>query len=235
MNESELLSNALLHLYFLRKIHQTGVTLQTLSSKSVDRYLKFWLPLVANSSATNNDDDDTIQLIPPSDVAWLWHCHRLAPLRYQAYSNKEFGKIVEAPELFCFQHDTDKQGTEEIRTQNSWELNYPEQPFFLQKTKDDGVGQEDKNKDVQEVDGFDLLGSATRQSMFLWQVSQPRFEDVAFLQEGVQKYAQFLALESESNKFLLVPTYQIDKRAPSIVSLSLQDNLIPTIEFLARV
>ena len=118
---------------------------------------------------------------------------------------------------------------------NSWELNYPEQPFFLQKTKDDGVGQEDKHKDVQEVDGFDLLGSATRQSMFLWQVSQPRFEDVAFLQEGVQKYAQFLALESESNKFLLVPTYQIDKRAPSILSLSLQDNLIPTIEFLARV
>ena len=210
LNESELLSNALLHLDFLRKIHKTGVTLQTLSSKLVDRYLKVWLPLVANSNATNNVDDDTIQFIPPSDVAWLWHCHRLAPLRYQAYCNKEFGKIVEAPEPFCFQHDTDQQGTEEILTQKSWDLNYPDQPFFLQETKDDGGEKEDKNRDVQEVDGFDLLGSATRQSMFLWQVSQPRFEDVAFLQEGVEKYAQFLALESESTKFLLVPTYQID-------------------------
>ena len=71
LNESELLSNALLHLDFLRKIHKTGVTLQTLSSKSVDRYLKFWLPLVANT-ITNNVDDDAIQLIPPSDVEGVW-------------------------------------------------------------------------------------------------------------------------------------------------------------------
>ena len=34
---------------------------------------------------------------------------------------------------------------------------------------------------------------------------------------------------------LLVPTYPIDKRAPANVSLSLHHNLIPTIEFLARV
>ena len=29
-------------------------------------------------------------LIPPADVAWLWHCHRLAPRLYKEYTQSEF-------------------------------------------------------------------------------------------------------------------------------------------------
>jgi len=29
-------------------------------------------------------------LIPPADIAWMWHCHRLAPYRYARYVSRKF-------------------------------------------------------------------------------------------------------------------------------------------------
>jgi hypothetical protein len=31
-----------------------------------------------------------LDLIPPPDIAWLWHCHRLAPYRYAKYIQQTF-------------------------------------------------------------------------------------------------------------------------------------------------
>jgi len=44
-------------------------------SAAVRRYETCWLPLAAASS--------TSALSPPLDVHWVWHCHMLAPYRYQ--------------------------------------------------------------------------------------------------------------------------------------------------------
>ena len=47
-----------------------------------------------------------MELIPPGDVAWLWHCHRLSPLRYQRHLEKQFnqqGLILEANPPFAVQ------------------------------------------------------------------------------------------------------------------------------------
>ena len=87
-------------------------------------------------------------MIPPADIAWLWHCHRLAPATYQAYCTKRFGKgvVVEACPPFSFQwQSTPRQEDDgtiivggEVESPKSvamatiaaWELRYPEEPFF---------------------------------------------------------------------------------------------------------
>ena len=63
LNEPELLHNAGLHLSFLRKIHQHDI--RQLSRKSLDRYLNFWLPLVARL----NNELVKIKFVPPYDIA----------------------------------------------------------------------------------------------------------------------------------------------------------------------
>ena len=66
-------------------------------------------------------------LVPPPDIAWLWHCHRLAPLRYQAYCLERFGHVLECtrPFEFCTEEDP------VFDTQELWQEHYPTQPFFL--------------------------------------------------------------------------------------------------------
>jgi len=47
------------------------------------RYQKFWMPLVADSlkfDALLNVDSKGKSLLPPLDVQWVWHCHRLNPV-----------------------------------------------------------------------------------------------------------------------------------------------------------
>ena len=46
---------------------------------AIERYVKFWLPLVSHSIGSD------APLIPPVDIAWVWHLHRLAPRRYATY------------------------------------------------------------------------------------------------------------------------------------------------------
>ena len=39
--------------------------------------------------------------MPPIDIAWVWHLHRLAPLKYAAYCRERFGAVLDlAPLLF---------------------------------------------------------------------------------------------------------------------------------------
>jgi len=62
----------------------------------------------------------------------------------------------------------------------------------------------------QTANGFDLVGSCQRQKTFLWHVSQPRFEDLEFLAQGVDNYYKFLALVQPKASTPMVPTFQID-------------------------
>ena len=66
------------HVAFLRRAHAAGVSLQRPSAESVRRYRELWLPLLAarGGAAELALAED---LVPPLDIAWLWHTHRLAP------------------------------------------------------------------------------------------------------------------------------------------------------------
>jgi hypothetical protein len=54
---------------------------------AVYRYEKIWMPMYAAAP-----DSVRATLIPPLDVAWVWHVHRLAPSKYETYCMDAFGK-----------------------------------------------------------------------------------------------------------------------------------------------
>ena len=128
---------------------------QVLLQRMLDRYLDYWLPLVAAHSSVHDDNNEkdekkTIEqpqdlssaLMPPPDCAWLWHCHRLSPLSYRSYCRQRYGTILEATVPFGVvatanqseqQHDQDA-ATATKYTQDLWHQRYPHTPFFLDLT-----------------------------------------------------------------------------------------------------
>jgi len=209
----DLVSEAKKHVSFLKGLHARGITLSTPSHKSLERYVACWLPLVASL-------DENVKLIPPADVAWLWHCHRLAPIDYERYVQGRFGKLLDPYPSFVFQDKEDATTDEDaIRTRDVWATLYPTTPFFL---PNDGRGSSPpEGSSGRLLKGFDIIGSAERQATFLWQVSDPHFQDQHFLEEGVKRYHQFLKLRNKDG-LPLVPTYQIDLMWHTHMLVSLQ-------------
>ena len=77
------------HRQFLQYVHDLGVT-RRVTTESLRRYRELWLPLVALSYDNDAMKQEQGTLLPPPDVAWLWHCHRLAPLIYERFIQEEF-------------------------------------------------------------------------------------------------------------------------------------------------
>ena len=225
----DLMTNATKHLQFLKSIHEYYVTSNDTkchhgSHESLRRYQELWLPLVAAVTIKANTGTALSmmeQLYPPPDIAWLWHCHRLAPKHYMNYCHQTFdGRTLEAHPPFEMAHpNLGTSATEPVpqqvepkrdgyfqRTLDLWTEMYPHESFFLD------VDKETKAEAPLLLNGFDLLGSTERQATFLWQVSGERFGDDDFLTDGVLNYYRFLQLKQNATKLgtILVPTYQID-------------------------
>jgi len=141
------------HLAFLRAAHRAGVSLRAPSAKTLERYASKWLPLLATA-------DEGAALAPPPDVAWAWHCHRLAPRSY-ARTARRLGLPETAPFLIQTEGGS--------ATEKAWAAAYPDEPFFLEEDVDDAG--------ALEIDGFDVAAACERQRTFLWQVSSPRFDE----------------------------------------------------------
>jgi hypothetical protein len=96
-------------------LHKQGITTingndneEELLEESFRRYSQLWLPFVAHhhrqqqqqqqqyrtnsgrEKQTHTDTTTDIALIPPPDIAWFWHCHRLAPYRYAKYVQRKY-------------------------------------------------------------------------------------------------------------------------------------------------
>lgn len=208
----DLLSESKKHVEFLLCMHKLGETMSPVSAESsMRRYVELWLPLVNVETAVKGQDK--VVLIPPPDVAWLWHCHRLAPNDYEDHVKRRFGCLLEATPSFAFQQESDGRSKDAKRTRDLWKKEYPSEPFFLSDTKRSTKSSaESKLKDA--LGGFDLLATSQNQAGFLWQVSGRRFVDDAFLKEGVDRYLKFLKLaRAKKNGGPLVPTYQASSAA----------------------
>eukprot|EP00543_Licmophora_paradoxa_P003781 CAMPEP_0202441248 /NCGR_PEP_ID=MMETSP1360-20130828/689_1 /ASSEMBLY_ACC=CAM_ASM_000848 /TAXON_ID=515479 /ORGANISM="Licmophora paradoxa, Strain CCMP2313" /LENGTH=551 /DNA_ID=CAMNT_0049056113 /DNA_START=34 /DNA_END=1686 /DNA_ORIENTATION=- len=243
---SPILQNARKHKWFLEKLHSLGVTTpKPINAKSsvgsLIRYRDYWLPLV--------NDNPSKKLLPPPDIAWLWHCHRLAPMEYQRYCQQTFGvPPLEANPPFTLQIDTQSEerlGEESefptmnediMETNQLWEQKYPNQPFFLLTANNDkeedlpSLGNHEEIPSSSSpgsllLSGFDLLGSTERQAAFLWQVSGEYFDDDSFLHDGLTNYYRFLKLRprAAASGITLVPTYQIDLMWHTHILSSLQN------------
>jgi Glycine-rich domain-containing protein-like/WWE domain len=115
------------HVAFLCGLHRHGITFHPITETALHRYSRCWLPLVAASAPATAPPPssfttlqqpppdpmptqqypppNTKRLIPPPDIAWLWHCHRLAPAQYQAYCERHHGgHILDPNPPFSYQH-----------------------------------------------------------------------------------------------------------------------------------
>ena len=219
------------HIIFLRNLHKHGVTLTKPSHEAIRRYSELWLPLVYSMKQQNEAESE--DLIPPADIAWLWHCHRLAPYRYANYVQTRFFdnnevtdddddddsfKVLDASHPFMFQlENNDENETLDPtllghtfktckRTIELFHQMYPDETFFLT----NNIGTEECFPGAK-IDGFDVIKSCYRQASFLWQVSGDNFCNDEFLCQGVENYTKFVRLmgQKQSPQFL-VPTYQVD-------------------------
>lgn len=228
---TDLVVNATKHKRFLMKLHELGITQQAASEWSLHRYLNLWLPLVytVKEGANEEDNGSPDHLLPPPDISWLWHVHRLAPQEYIPYCRNHFrGHILEASPPFVLQWEKDDEEVVEGKgvidaastTRALWTRLYPDEPFFLVTERiqsedkygveaGDGIKFETVTSN-NTADGFDLIGSAIRQASFLWQISGERYEDQDFLEEGLLNYHRFLQMKPHASNMILVPTLQID-------------------------
>jgi hypothetical protein len=226
------------HVRFLQTLHLSGITVEKPSAESLRRYSELWLPLVHQQYDNGGELKSTQEkmLIPPADIAWLWHCHRLAPYRYAKYTQKRFfGRVeqdmanissskilsvLDADFPFVLQLESDDgKNSNATRTEafhsvacdntiKLWTKQFPDEPFFL---ATNGDGNKQTLTENKLLGGFDVLESCERQAAFLWQVSQVTFHDNEFLRDGVTNYFKFVSLMGKSDRpRFLVPTYQID-------------------------
>mmetsp|Transcript_6698 Transcript_6698/g.13770 ORF Transcript_6698/g.13770 Transcript_6698/m.13770 type:complete len:158 (+) Transcript_6698:82-555(+) len=131
------------HLEFLQKIHSSELNLKEPSSESFRRYETLWLPLLVK--AANKREFGRLEIppvVPPLDVAWLWHCHRLAPRSY-AKACRELlsaARVLDCPEtafqgaLQLVQDEHPNYDANTRFTMALWEEAYPNEAFFLSPT-----------------------------------------------------------------------------------------------------
>ena len=199
------------HVSFLRTVHlydgRVGLYDGPALEGALRRYLS-WLELIAGRDAK------APAVVPPIDVAWVWHCHRLAPLRYAAFCEDRYGRILE-PGAAAFQLCLP--GAKEAAARASreaWEKAALGVGGFDAPTDAPADARADDGSadPCEPLLGYDVREASRRQRTFLWQVSGPRFEEDAFVEDALDRYEKFLRLMGlhgyRSNFW--VPSYDID-------------------------
>ncbi|KAL2939085.1 Glycine-rich domain-containing protein 2 [Bienertia sinuspersici] len=172
---------------------------------AIYRYKAYWLPLLTKHLENPISQDP---LVVPLDCEWIWHCHRLNPVRYKSDCEKLFGRILDNHNIV-----SSVQGTSRSKTEEVWKTMYPEEPYELDHNRDfPDVSQ--KNVQSENFISYDLASAVKRQVSFFYQVSRPHVSDNQFLQEALARYKGFLHLirmnRKKSIKLFCVPAYDVD-------------------------
>ncbi|XP_056863090.1 glycine-rich domain-containing protein 1 isoform X2 [Raphanus sativus] len=172
--------------------------------RAIYRYNACWLPLLAKHSESSSSLSEG-PLVPPLDCEWIWHCHRLNPVRYKSDCEQFYGRVLDVSGVVSSVNGNCKLKTEEL-----WKKLYPEEPYDLDLDK---VVSE-KISDLEKCTKYDLVSAVKRQSPFYYQVSRTYVSNDVFLQEAVARYKGFLYLIKKNRERSLrrfcVPTYDVD-------------------------
>ncbi|KAG5528146.1 hypothetical protein RHGRI_028924 [Rhododendron griersonianum] len=197
--------------------------------RAIYRYNACWLPLLAKYSEGQIIEGP---LVVPLDCEWVWHCHRLNPVRYKSDCVELYGRILDNHNVVSSIQGSSKRETEQtwnelypnepydfpmkkqrsfkIESEQTWNKLYPNEPYdfdlpsgFFEKVSGDG-----------KYTQYDLLSAVQRQVPFFYQVSRPHMDNDLFLEAAVARYKGFLHLikrnmERSLNRFC-VPTYDVD-------------------------
>ncbi|KAF3787175.1 Glycine-rich domain-containing protein 2 [Nymphaea thermarum] len=174
--------------------------------RAIHRYKNYWLPLLDKH---NQSKLTSGPLVVPLDCEWVWHCHRLNPVRYKSDCERFYGRILDNHDVLSNVKGASKQETAEL-----WNNLYPKEPYeldFCYKSTEDNA--EAVPAAIASIT-YDLVSAVKRQSTFGYQVTRPCMHDVRFLQEAVARYKGFLHLikrnKERSIQQFCVPTYDID-------------------------
>lgn len=202
------------HFGFLKTLHDEGVT-KNPGPESLRRYL-LWLSLLVHFRSHNKL---TANLVPPSDIAWLWHCHRLSPQKYQEYLQSILLNAAPGDKQLLDWKDPsgDPYRLEpgHTTTLEAWKALHPEEPFELDANAL-VTSMRTTSQASETLAGLDLLASAKRQAELYWQLMpyflpkgnemKPTFDAA----KALLGYQRFLLLMKKHPKEVLVPTYLID-------------------------
>ena len=130
--------------------------------QSIYRYNACWLPLLAKHSESQVFEGP---LVVSLDCEWIWHCHRLNPVRYKTDCEELYGKILDNSNVVSSFQGSCKSKTEEI-----WNCLYPEEPYIfnLQKALSEDISE--RNSKLDNCTKYDLVSAVRRQCPFFYQV-----------------------------------------------------------------
>ncbi|KAH7567611.1 hypothetical protein ACOSP7_010395 [Xanthoceras sorbifolium] len=174
--------------------------------RAINRYKNCWLPLLAKYTKSKVTEGP---LVVPLDCEWVWHCHRLNPVRYKADCEEFYGKILGGQDVVSSVQGVSKNQTAEI-----WKVMYTNEPYELDMSTHFSDKVAKHASGTPETTKYDLHSAVKRQSSFFYQVSRPHMKDDLFLEGAVARYKGFLHLirrnmERGIRRFC-VPTYDID-------------------------
>ncbi|CAN4090556.1 unnamed protein product [Withania somnifera] len=174
--------------------------------KAIHRYYSCWLPLLAKHSESPYFDGP---LVVPLDCEWIWHCHRLNPVRYKTDCEKLYGRILDNHDVVSSLNAKSKKVCEEL-----WKHLYPNEPYDLDAARALSEDVHAKTLQAEKYSDYDLVSAVKRQSPFFYQVSRPHINNDLYLEVAVARYKGFLHLirrnKERSIKSFTVPTYDID-------------------------
>ncbi|CAK8540392.1 unnamed protein product [Lathyrus sativus] len=174
--------------------------------RAIYRYNACWLPLLAKQSESRSFEGP---LVVPLDCEWIWHCHRLNPVRYKVDCEELYGHVLDS-----FDVVSTVQGISDSQTEEIWNKLYPDEPYNSDLIN---LIPEDISKRIDSLPKYtkyDLISAVKRQIPFFYQVSRPYIKTDLFIKEAEARYKGFLYLikrnkEKGINRFC-VPTYDID-------------------------
>eukprot|EP00913_Durusdinium_trenchii_P035599 g33315.t1 len=156
--------------------------------EAVRRYETIWLPLVARSGV--------IEVVPPLDVEWIWHCHMLSPVAYQEDARKVTGVV---PDHRLMPRSGEAWQKAQQLARHLWQQQTSE-PFDVAALATAPLEQKPLMYPTKL--SHDLVAAAKRQMSFHYQVAvMPHYRDIQFLELAVERYLdKFLELKKRHPK-----------------------------------
>lgn len=245
-------------LYFAKAVDLTNESLYSgpALERALWRYEALWLPLVValtidpqykctNQSFSRKVEDirrknfargglhlSLEHLVPPIDIAWVWHCHRLNPKAYIEDTSKltQGGGPLHTnlDTAFRFSNGEDAQCRSLKRL---WKVIYPFESYVPRYLLSCTYKQEEMKK-RQNITAYanelgragfrtcldyNIAKSCELQRRFLYQYvdsddvkKEELYESNYYLNRAYNRYLLFLALHKPPNNFLLVPMKDIN-------------------------
>jgi hypothetical protein len=211
----DLVKNAKSHLTFLKDVHRwSGDHLYTKSPTlacAVKRYKTMWIPLLKQMSKKSTSNSLSRVLVPPVDIAWIWHVHRLSSAAYDKFAQHHG---LDTDGAFQLQSRPDISNKNAEATRRAWQQMHGDSavPFFV-----DPSNLPTECSDVSYLDTADsvpaasfFVGGAGRQGKFLWNYLLPNFDEAEFMHQSAARYVRFVRLVGLHPSEPLVPSHPVD-------------------------